>query len=344
MTTRDAPRALFLNTVNLQVVWYRCAMPAMVLGCDWAAIEGNPDQLRARVGHGRRLGGFGDLFDYDVVVLGQVFQDGWSEGIARLREAGVRVLYEIDDYLPGIRDVRPDDAVAWEPRIAGAERAMAACDGLICSTEWLAATYGEFNPRTWVCPNGIDLPRYRLTRRDRPYVTIGWAGASGHIDAAAPWMRELIDVLRAVPRTRFVSVGEPFAEVVGRHVGQERCIAVPFTHLETYPAAMTLFDLALAPALDTTFFRGKSDLRWLEASALGIPVIADPLVYPEVEDGVTGFHATTAERAGRLMRRLIGDKALRDRVGAAARAYVTEKRSAQAMGERWARALREVVA
>ena len=340
--TPDVPRALFLNTVNLQVVWYRCALPAMVLGAHWAAIDGGPDEMLIRVGHGRRLGGFDDLFDYEVVVLGQVFQPGWREGIARLQEAGVRVLYEIDDYLPGIRDIRPDDAVTWEPRIAGAEQAMAACDGLICSTAWLAEVYGEVNPRTWVCPNGIDLPRYALTRRERPYVTIGWAGASGHIEAAAPWMRELIDVLRAVPRTRFVSVGEPFAEVVGRHVGQERCIAVPFTHLETYPAAMTLFDLALAPALGTGFFRGKSDLRWLEASALGIPVIADPVVYPEIEDGVTGFHADSATRAGRIMRRLIGDKALRTRVGAAAKAYVTEHRSAQAMGARWAQALREV--
>jgi glycosyltransferase involved in cell wall biosynthesis len=105
---------------------------------------------------------------------------------------------------------------------------------------------------------------------------------------------------------------------------------------------MALFDVALAPAGEGSFFRGKSDLRWLEASALGIPIVADPDVYPEIEHGVTGFHARTPAEMREVLDELVADGALRCRVGAAARAHVTEHRTAQATAADWAAVLREV--
>ena len=62
---------------------------------------------------------------------------------------------------------------------------------------------------------------------------------------------------------------------------------------------MTLFDIAIAPSSESNLFKGKSDLRWLEASALGVPLVAHPDVYPEIEDGVTGVHARDARRRSR---------------------------------------------
>jgi glycosyltransferase involved in cell wall biosynthesis len=107
---------------------------------------------------------------------------------------------------------------------------------------------------------------------------------------------------------------------------------------------MTLYDIALAPAGANTFYRGKSDLRWLEASAIGLPIIADPVVYPDIEHGVTGFHASTPAEMGEILRELVADEPLRKRVGAAAKQYVTEHRSAQVSAEQWVTVLREVVA
>jgi glycosyltransferase involved in cell wall biosynthesis len=89
---------------------------------------------------------------------------------------------------------------------------------------------------------------------------------------------------------------------------------------------MADFDVALAPAGRGGFFRGKSDLRWLEAGALGIPVIADPAVYPEIEHGVTGFHAETPAEMRSILLELIADAALRAGVGRAARDHVAAHR------------------
>jgi hypothetical protein len=148
--------------------------------------------------------------------------------------------------------------------------------------------------------------------------------------------------MREGDAVHFVSVGQRFADELAPEFGAERCISVPFTALDTYSASMTLYDIALAPAGDSSFYRGKSDLRWLEASAIGLPLVADPTVYPDIEHGVTGFHASTPAEMGEIVRELVDDEALRLRVGAAAKAYVTEHRSAQVAAEQWATVLREV--
>ena len=105
---------------------------------------------------------------------------------------------------------------------------------------------------------------------------------------------------------------------------------------------MTHFDVSLAPAGKGDYFKGKSDLRWLEAAALSLPCIADPDVYPEIEHGVTGFHATRPAEMGEILRELIADRELRERVGRQAQEYVAEHRTAQVAARSWAAVLREV--
>jgi glycosyltransferase involved in cell wall biosynthesis len=217
---------------------------------------------------------------------------------------------------------------------------MSIADGLICSTDYLATRYRAHNANGWICPNGIDLRRYELTKPQRDTVNIGWAGGTGHREALRPWSPVIADVMRAYPETRFVTIGAGARDELDEEFG-ERVLRLPFAPLETYPAAMTLFDVAVAPAGRNNFFRAKSDLRWLEASALGTPVVADPMVYPEIEPGVTGFHAESPSDAREHLATLVTDATLRARVGEAARAHVTEQRRIEVAAESWATALRE---
>ena len=105
---------------------------------------------------------------------------------------------------------------------------------------------------------------------------------------------------------------------------------------------MTLFDIAIAPSSENNLFRGKSDLRWLEASALGVPLVAHPETYPEIEDGVTGVHARTpgeVEAALLRARRRRGAARAHRRPG---HAYVAEHRRIEVAAERWRDVLLEV--
>jgi glycosyltransferase involved in cell wall biosynthesis len=339
----DIPRTLFIGISNGAVAWYRCALPATVLGCDWVGVRGGPSAYEIRSGDVAGTFTLADAADYEVVIVQQVSGREWLKAIRAWQAAGVTVLYEIDDWLHGVRRLKHHSHAERLDRAAVEtyELCMRAADGIICSTDWLARRYRPLNRRTWTCRNGLDLVRYRFTRPERDHVGIGWAGGTGHAEAARPWVEQVRHVMRERPDTTFTSVGQPFAHWLQDEFG-DRTLAVPFTALEVYPAAMTHYDIALAPAGKSDYFKGKSDLRWLEASALSMPCIADPDVYPEIEHGVTGFHASTPAEMGDILRELVADRELRERVGAAAHAHVTEHRSAQVAAGSWADVLYEV--
>jgi hypothetical protein len=341
----DLPRTLFIGISNGAVAWYRCALPATVLGCDWVGLRGQPSSYEIRSGDVAETFTLADAVGYEVVIVQQVSGREWLKAIRAWQAAGVTVLYEIDDWLHGVRRVERHlhadklDRAAVETY----ELCMRAADGIICSTDWLARRHRHLNRRTWTCRNGIDLLRYAYTRPSRDHVGIGWAGGTGHEAAAKPWVAEVGRVMRERAATTFVSVGQPFAQWLEGEFGH-RTLAIPFTALEIYPAAMAHYDIALAPAGRSDYFKGKSDLRWLEAAAMSQACVADPDVYPDIEHGVTGFHASTPEEMGEILHELVTDRALRERVGAAAREYVSEHRTAQVAAQRWAAVLREVVA
>jgi glycosyltransferase involved in cell wall biosynthesis len=338
----DLPRTIFLGISNGAVAWYRCALPATVLGCPWIGVSGEPAEPIIRTGAVEPGFAFSDVASYDVVVVQQVSGPGWLKTIRAWQAAGATVLYEVDDWLHGVRSVAGHGHAKRLDRATVETYAlcMRACDGIICSTDWLARRYAAVNPRTWTCRNGIDLARYAFTRPERDHVGVGWAGGTGHAASARPWVDEVGAVMRERPDTHFISVGQPFAHWLEGEFGP-RALGIPFTAMEVYPAAMTHFDVSLAPAGKGDYFKGKSDLRWLEAAALSLPCIADPDVYPEIEHGVTGFHAATPAEMGTILRELVADRALRERVGAAAHEYVAEHRSIQVAAQSWARVLRD---
>jgi glycosyltransferase involved in cell wall biosynthesis len=339
----EIPRTVFLGAGKTGVAYYRCFLPAVALRANFA-MWGNQDDLTFGGGFGPEPFRRADLFDYDVVILQYGAGKQWFQLIHELRDAGVTVLYEIDDYVHGLRKARSHELnfAFGSQRLRQMELVMRATDGIIGSTAFIARRYRSFNPRTWECGNGIDLRRYARPRPPRSGVTIGWAGGVGHKASLARWEPALRAVLRARPETRFVSVGHPAAKAFVDEFGTERAIALPSADIEVYPASMTLFDLSIAPSAENNQFRGKSDLRWLEASAIGIPLVAHPDVYPEIQDGVTGIHASTSDEAEAALLRLVDDAEERERIGAAAHEYVAEHRSAQAMAENWRDVLNEV--
>ncbi|MEA2154208.1 MAG: hypothetical protein QOE11_348 [Solirubrobacteraceae bacterium] len=337
--------ALFIGIGTSARCWYRCALPARALGADWIGVGGHPTALVIRTGQCTRdIGGIDDLATYDTVVLQQPHGPAWSNAIAELRRRGTRVLFEVDEDPRGAANAtdRGERTGGASPATVHAlEQAMSACDGIICPTRPLADALRGFNEDAWVCPNGIDLGRYALSRTARETVTIGWAGRAAASGAAiAPWRRELEEVLASRPATSFMSVGaEGVASALAERFGPRRCQGLPWGPIETYPAAMSSFDIALAPAAPTTCFRSRGDLQWLEAAALAIPVVAGAALHPEIEDGVTGLLAATPAQARAAILALVDDEGLRDRIGLAARAYVREHRCIEAVAPAWARAL-----
>jgi glycosyltransferase involved in cell wall biosynthesis len=345
MREQELPKTIFVGYGPDMISYYRCFLPAVALGADYAAWVSDikVSSLSLVTGLGPQPPKLEDLFDYEVVVVQQARGLLWLNLIRELQAAGVVVLYEIDDYVHSARKTKSHEMSETlnAEFVRQMELSMHVADGIICSTDYLARRYRSHSERTWTCPNGIDLPRYAHPRIEREGVTIGWSGGVGHKASLERWAPALRSVLRSRPETRFMSAGYWAATEYIPEFGPERAIAVPPAKLEVYPATLSLFDIAFAPSAENNLFRGKSDLRWLEASAAGVPLIAHPDVYPEIEDGVTGMHARTPAEAEAAMLELVDDRELRERIGAQARAYVTEHRRSQVAAERWRTVLLE---
>lgn len=347
----DPKRVIFVGAGATGICYYRCLLPATVMGADWVGINGEPPTLRIDTGMvqgGTRAPKL--LSDYDVIVLQEVFGEGWLQFIHDAQARGIRVIYEINDYLHGIPKLWDHQFAKFynSERLTGIEECMEAADAVTVTTKWLKKKYQKFAKRIYVCPNGIDFNRYDLERApklDGEGTTIGWAGATGHFDAIMPWLLQVAHLMDLNEEVNFVSIGQPLTQVdfAGETFEKKygrRALSVPFCAIEQYPAAMTLMDIALAPAGTTRFHRGKSDLRWVEASALGIPVIGGGSLYPEIEHGVTGFIANDPMRVMEFMMTLVEAPETRREIGEAARTHVREHRTIQALLPKWERALR----
>lgn len=343
----DPKNVCFVGLGTTAVCYYRVMLPAKALGADWCGVYGGPEKLGWATGlvakgtDGQPESRLPSLNEYEIVVLQQPAENGWVPAIKALQAQGVKVVYEVDDYLHGIKHQKDHgfkDKFGQE-YLGRAELAMKAADAIFCSTDFIAENYRHRNRNVFVCPNGIDMNRYELTRPRRDTVNIGWAGATGHAEVLIPWLQQVAALMRMREDTCFVSIGQPFAEVFKQHFGEERAITIPFAAIEQYPAAMTMMDIALAPAGSGGWWRGKSDLRWLEAGALGIPIIAHPQNYPNIQDGVTGLHASNEMEMVEKLMLLLDNDDLRTAVGRNAQEVIRETRSFPKQAQEWQKAL-----
>lgn len=342
MSEHKTIRTLFVGLGNSRVCYYRVVLPAMYIGSDWMGLVGKPPRTAVATSYVQGQTKLARFEDYDVCVLQQARGSGWFKIINNLREQGKVVLYECDDYVHGIRKSNDHDFKQYfdKDSLKEMELCMRAADGMICSTEYIARRYRGLAGRTWVCENGLDMGRYRLTRPPRgdlagkPSVTLMWSGATGHARGTEQWMAMVGRVMDDYPHVCFASIGQGFGEYF-REKFAARSISIPFAALETYPAAMMLGDIALAPAGQSSWYRAKSGLRAMEAAALGIPVVADLHYDGEVEHAQTGFVATDVRDAEEHVRWLVENDDQRELMGARARQHAEENFDMRHRREAW---------
>lgn len=336
---------LFLGRTHSAVSWYRTGSPALTLGCDWKGGFGTPSEYSILADLSRNPFEQPEYDKYKIIVLQQAFGKDWAAQIYRWREKGIKVLYEIDDFIHGVHKI-PGHAGARafsKSQLPLYEACMEASDGLLCATEFLARTYRKYNNRAWICRNGIEGYRYKdleLPKRDS--VHVGWAGGEGHQGNVLPWVRQLEQLMLENEKINFFCLGLDFVTQMKKETAK-RSIHIPFVLMELFPGVLCNFDIAMAPAGRSNFYRAKSDLRWLETGALGIPLVADPLVYKDIVGGVTGLCVGDPLEARNAINLLIKEPEYRREIGSNVREYVLNNRTMEHMCSDWERAFLEVI-
>ncbi len=275
---------------------------------------------------------------------------GYPGILAMIEEAarlGVETIWEVDDLIFDValyqqaidrmhlsrsaRRILLDGAVLFR-------RAMLATDRTIASTTVLATLMAAATgKRSDVIENALDAETLRFAKDARraaasrartadgnQHIVIVYGSGTNTHDAdfavAAP---AILRLLRDNPRIVLRIVGE-LVLPPGFEAFAERVERVPFTDFKTYLAVLGASDIAIAPLEDTIFNDAKSNIKLIEAAAVGLPSVCSPRreFCAPVEHGVDGFLATTDTEWFDALRMLASDAALRARIGAASSARI----------------------
>jgi glycosyltransferase involved in cell wall biosynthesis len=279
-----------------------------------------------------RLGRFDLLFVYrESTPFGPPF----LERLARARR--LPIVHDFDEaiFVPNIHPA--NRAWAWLRDFRRPARVSAMATAVTVQNQYLADFARQWNPRVTVIPTPVDTDG-RYPRRSRPAgpVVIGWLGSV----TTAPYLH-LVDEALA----RISGEGDVIVRVVGgayENPGVRRLEVRDFA-LEREQSELEGFDIGILPEPDDSWTRGKGGYKALLYMAAGLPVVASRVGVNTdiVSDAETGFCVSTTEEWVAALRRLVADPSLRDGMGAAGRARVTERYSIHVVAPRLAAALRD---
>jgi tetratricopeptide (TPR) repeat protein len=263
----------------------------------------------------------------DVLVMQFIHNWDWFPMMDLRRADGHATVYEVND---NFYDVQP-----WNPAASGwrdqslraeCEKYVAAADALQTSSDFLANLFKPIARKTAVFANQLPQISPLEAPAARP-LTIGWGGSVGHLAdwyAIAPilqkWLNDRPDVHLAVMTNDFA---RSFIDLP-----EDRYHFTPPSSLADYLKFLKSLDIGIAPLLPTGFNRGRSDVKFLEYAAAGIPGIyanLDPY-QKSVIPGQNGFLYSTDQELGQHLDALESDPDLRARIRSEAYSYVSRER------------------
>lgn len=274
--------------------------------------------------------------------------------------AALALFYALKDAYPRTPILTEmDDDVTWTPAEHPASQSYSPfsglthtaiqqikqSDGLIVSTPWLAEVYGEHNDRIEVVPNAIDFNVWGKAKgRSRPGIRIGWAGGASHAEdlrLIEPAIRELTAKNRNV-RFVFVHCCPDFLRSIPGVEAVDKWARID--HYPKFLAGLD-FDIGLAPLVDNLFNRCKSNLRWLEYSALGIPTVASNVGHfkQTLRNGQDALLADKPEDFAPLIQSLIDDAKARRALGRRAKDRVVRDFNVDTVAKHYAEVLERFV-
>lgn len=272
----------------------------------------------------------------------------------RLKSAGVRIAYLIDDLALGSETApRIIEAMAndpsdpyerdfWTGTTIRFQLASMASDMLIVPGGFFANLVDGGDLPVRVLHSSLNdeqvgiAARVNSGRGEHEGFVVGYfSGTSSHQRDFDLVREALLSFLRSRNETRLVLGGCLEVEDEFRSLWEEgRLVLMPRVDYSTLQCLQAAVDVVLAPLVVDDFANCKSALKVFEAGAVGTCALASPsFAYEEaIEDGVSGFLCRGPEDWGRALRRLCDNPGLCRAMGEAARS--------QALGRCWGDAVR----
>ncbi|MBU0705407.1 MAG: glycosyltransferase, partial [Chloroflexi bacterium] len=309
--------------------------------------------------------------DIDAVIVDRLWRPDISRALAEglvedVRRAGAKLIYALDDNLPDLPEhLWP---LASQGEIWSAKEHLwivrfflRQADAVWVTTPTLGERLAEFNSEILVVPNALDerlLVSGRLPPVDSPFgrrrKVIGYMGTLTHDDD----LMMVAPALRAVWERHREEIEFQLVGVIGHRDTLQALEGLPVRVISPnpeeieYPLFMLWFtshlswDIAISPLANTPFNNCKSDIKFLDYSAIGAAGVYSRV--PAYESSV--YHLETgclvendANAWVEAMKELLCDDHLRMQLAQNAIQYLYSKRTLAHCSHNWLKALEDML-
>lgn len=302
----------------------------------------------------------------DVVVFHRAEEQTYHELAKLLKKDGKKIVMDNDDtfkvetYHP-LANFNPDgtDIDNLARRENNLNDFLGMCDLVTTTTKTLAEEYRQINPNVAILPNYIDPMDWpEPERNEGEKIRIGVVGSTAmaydysHVKDVLEWLSDRDDVTLVLfglgdleHRKNNPKVTKAFREEYDfwDSLNKEQ---FPWVHNHLYPDTLndTKLDIMIIPRADNYFNRCKSNIKFLEASMLEIPIIAQSFSDGPYEEITPDMGVLIKDNAKwkEEIERLIADKGLRRQMGKNAREYVLKNYNIADHYQEWDEAYKSI--
>lgn len=285
--------------------------------------------------------------------------------IEKARELGIITIYEIDDLIfdaaeyPGALasydgQIGSEEFIGLQLGVPLFEGAMSLCEYGLASTSPLARFMEKRveSGTVLIHRNGFGIKHETYaampsSNQDSERVVVFYgSGTKAHKEDFQQLVEPaLVDLVRrfgnrvGIILMGYVSMTERLSSIASNVT-----IIPPDWDVDRYWAMLSQIDVNIAVLKSSLMADCKSEIKWTEAAMFGIPsVVSATATFDEViEHGVTGLLCRTAEDWTSALGSLVGDQALRKRIGSAAKRRVQEAYGIQPMAANLGNLLRQM--
>ena len=267
----------------------------------------------------------------DLVIIQRdfaKFSQAYQLVISESKKWQKNIVFDIDDLLIELPPTHPD--YSTYNRTKGAIlSSIVEADAITCSTSNIAENISIYNPNTIVLPNYLNDTLWTIrtdnligSEKSNQVIVIGYLGARSHSPDFAFIQPVLEKILLEHGDEVMLRIWgmEPPPTLKGHNQVEWLDIGlVDYAQFASYFSRQTC-DIFIAPLVDNTFNRNKSNLKFLEYSALGVPgVYSSVAPYTSViTHGENGLLAASLEEWEQSLEILLSDPILRKRMGQSA--------------------------
>lgn len=252
-----------------------------------------------------------------ILILQRCFltKEDWPKAVRQCIKRGWLLVVEYDDYPENpFNAAKRAKSMDWER--------FKMCHGVQCSTQPLYDAFKEWNPEVKVFENQFYQVLPPFMRNDNDVRV--FFGALNRKEAWEPLIPTFNKLFKKYQQLRPVVLHDKqFFDAIE----SENKVFKPTSNYNDYLSVLHCCDISIQPLDDSKFNRYKSDIKFLEAGAGGLAVVASPTVYEDtIKHGENGLIARSPEDWSNLLAKLACDHEYRRTLGKNAKNYVLSER------------------